>query len=166
MTKKKYPKKKVKNIFFFMHTGKFAFFSSIIFAIIGISITILASQQKALYSDSSLTGEEAIEEQQNTIPNDVIAQIKQQEKVLGAKTKIPGYTVVLPTSIHVPILMYHYIEYVQDPGDKIRISLNSTPYRFEQEIKTLADAGYTFITNAELSQALDGKRQLPSKPIV
>ncbi|MDO8573503.1 MAG: polysaccharide deacetylase family protein [Candidatus Daviesbacteria bacterium] len=68
--------------------------------------------------------------------------------------------------LNVPILLYHYVEYVKDEGDTIRKSLNITPYMFEQEIKTLEDDGYTFVTMSDLADALDDKNNLPSKPVI
>ena len=46
----------------------------------------------------------------------------------------------------VPILMYHYVEYVQDKKDAIRQSLNINPNVFEEQVKNLKDAGYNFMT--------------------
>jgi len=69
-------------------------------------------------------------------------------------------------TFRVPILMYHYVEYVQDKRDIIRQSLNINPDVFESQIKTLADAGYTFMTAKELGEVLDGKQELPLKPIL
>ncbi len=66
----------------------------------------------------------------------------------------------------IPILMYHYVEYVQDKGDTIRQSLDITPYAFEHQIITLVNAGYTFITAGELGEMFDGKRDIPVKPIL
>jgi hypothetical protein len=43
-------------------------------------------------------------------------------------------------TFRVPVLMYHYVEYVKDPKDTIRKSLSIDPYTFEQEIKTLKEA--------------------------
>jgi len=68
--------------------------------------------------------------------------------------------------IRIPILLYHYVEYVKDQGDTIRKSLNITPYTFEEEIKTLIDAGYTFITVSDLADALDDRKTLPVKSVV
>lgn len=70
------------------------------------------------------------------------------------------------TALRVPILLYHYVEYVKDPGDTIRKSLNILPPVFEAEIKTLKDAGFQFITTADLADALDGKTTLPPKPVI
>jgi peptidoglycan/xylan/chitin deacetylase (PgdA/CDA1 family) len=69
-------------------------------------------------------------------------------------------------TFRVPILMYHYVEYVKDQGDTIRKSLNLEPHVFDLEIKTLKEAGYSFITLSDLAEALDNKRSLPSKSIV
>lgn len=69
-------------------------------------------------------------------------------------------------SFKVPILLYHYVEYAKDPGDTIRKSLNIAPYTFDLEVKTLKDAGYTFITMSDLADALDDKKDLPPKPVV
>jgi peptidoglycan/xylan/chitin deacetylase (PgdA/CDA1 family) len=112
-----------------------------------------------------LLGDERVEVQQNKIPSDV-RQWVNQGGVLGASTNDEFVVKVLPKDIHVPILMYHYVEYVQDKGDTIRRSLDITPYTLEEEIKTLLANGYTFMTNAEVAKALDGTLLLPRKPIV
>ncbi len=82
-------------------------------------------------------------------------------------TTAPAPTIAsISATIRIPILMYHYVEYVQDKNDKTRISLNTTPYTLEEQIKTLIAANYTFITNNELSDVLDGKANLPPNPIL
>lgn len=120
-------------------------------------------RQDAVYR--KLLGDERIEVQQNTVPPDVLQWVN-EGGVLGVNTKDTGLVHVLPKMIRVPILMYHYVEYVRDKGDTIRQSLSLTPYTFEEEVKTLVDAGYTFMTNAELSDALSGRIPLPVKPVV
>ncbi len=69
-------------------------------------------------------------------------------------------------TFYVPILMYHYIEYVQDKKDTIRQSLNVNPNIFEQQIQTLQGAGYTFLTARQLGDILDNKIAAPPKPIL
>ncbi|MCL4353789.1 polysaccharide deacetylase family protein [Patescibacteria group bacterium] len=66
----------------------------------------------------------------------------------------------------VPILMYHYVEYVQDKKDTIRQALNINPNIFEAQIKTLLSAGYTFMTARQLGEVIDNKKTLPPKPIL
>ncbi|MBI2196908.1 polysaccharide deacetylase family protein [Candidatus Daviesbacteria bacterium] len=68
--------------------------------------------------------------------------------------------------LRVPILLYHYVEYVKDPKDTIRKSLNLEPHAFDLEVKTLQEAGYSFITLADLADGLDDKRTLPAKSVI
>jgi peptidoglycan/xylan/chitin deacetylase (PgdA/CDA1 family) len=72
----------------------------------------------------------------------------------------------ISANLRVPILMYHYVEYVQDKGDKMRQALNVNPNVFDAQLKTLTDAGYTFMTASELQSVIDGYEQLPPKPIL
>jgi peptidoglycan/xylan/chitin deacetylase (PgdA/CDA1 family) len=65
----------------------------------------------------------------------------------------------------VPILLYHYVEYVKDHRDLIRKSLDTRPDIFEAQVKTLQDAGYTFLTVSELSGILDARQEMPEKPV-
>lgn len=70
------------------------------------------------------------------------------------------------SAIRVPILMYHYVEYVKDKEDTIRQSLNIIPSIFEAQVKTLQDNGYTFLTAYELADILDEKKEVPEKPVL
>ncbi|HVZ67056.1 MAG TPA: polysaccharide deacetylase family protein [Patescibacteria group bacterium] len=69
-------------------------------------------------------------------------------------------------SFRIPILMYHYVEYVQDKRDKTRVALNIDPDVFESQIKTLHDAGYHFLTAGQVSDILKNKKPLPPKPVI
>ncbi|MEK7572104.1 MAG: polysaccharide deacetylase family protein [Patescibacteria group bacterium] len=69
-------------------------------------------------------------------------------------------------TLRIPILMYHYVEHIQDPNDTFRELMNIHPEVFEAQVKTLKEAGYTFLTMREVGEILDGKRTLPHKPIV
>lgn len=66
----------------------------------------------------------------------------------------------------VPILMYHYVENVTDEKDTIRKSLNINPNIFESQVKTLYDAGYTFMTAEELGKVINGNELLPKRPVI
>lgn len=91
---------------------------------------------------------------------DVIALPSEISKVLGAKNTKPQVT------IRIPILLYHYVEYVQDKNDTFRRKLNIPPDVLTSQIETLKDAGYTFVNTAELAEALSGKQKLPKKTVV
>jgi peptidoglycan/xylan/chitin deacetylase (PgdA/CDA1 family) len=69
-------------------------------------------------------------------------------------------------TFRVPILLYHYVENIQNKNEKLRVELNITPDVFALQVKTLKDAGYTFMTAKELGEVLDGKMQLPEKPVL
>lgn len=69
-------------------------------------------------------------------------------------------------SFKLPILMYHYVEYVKDPGDTIRKSLNILPAVFEEQVKTLKKVGYEFITLADLNNALRDKITISPKSVI
>lgn len=71
-----------------------------------------------------------------------------------------------PTSLNIPILMYHYVEVVQDSRDTIRKSLSILPWTFEEQIKTLKTDGYTFITPKDLNNILTDRSPMPKKPII
>lgn len=66
----------------------------------------------------------------------------------------------------VPILMYHYVEYVKDEKDTIRKSLDITPDVFEKQVKTFVDQNYTFMTMSEVGDVLNGKWEMPEKAVV
>lgn len=68
--------------------------------------------------------------------------------------------------VKVPILMYHYIEHVKDPGDTFRQKLNIFPETLALQLKVLSENGYSFIRMSDVADAVDGKKKLPSKPIV
>ena len=82
------------------------------------------------------------------------------KNVLGIQASKPE------TSVRVPILLYHYVEYVKDKGDTIRKSLNITPDTLTSQIETLKNAGYIFINTSDLANVLSGKAELPRKPVI
>lgn len=148
-------KRKITLIKFFVSLGIFLIIFSSLFGIFGNKLIT------HLYPELLTGSSETMEQSQNSIPPDVIARINTQ--VLGAQSTD---NTKKPPVVHVPILMYHYVEYVQDPGDKIRISLNTTPATLDLEIKTLKDAGYTFLRHKDLTRIMDGTLAIPPKPIV
>jgi len=87
-----------------------------------------------------------------------------KEKPMDQKAIVTSPSVMWPQ--YVPILMYHYVEYVKDKGDTIRQSLDTLPITFEKQLETLSNGGYTFMTMRELGDVFDGKRRLPDKPLI
>lgn len=70
------------------------------------------------------------------------------------------------SSVHVPILLYHYISHNPFPQDTVRTGLSTTPQIFEKQLLTLIQYGYTTISLDELFQSLITKTALPQKPVV
>lgn len=91
---------------------------------------------------------------------DVLELPSEIERVLGAKSTKPQ------VSVRVPILLYHYVEYVEDKNDTFRQKLNITPDVFTSQVETLKEGGYTFINASELNDALSGKINLPRKAVM
>ncbi len=58
--------------------------------------------------------------------------------------------------IKIPIIMYHYVEYVKDAGDLIRKRLDVTPALFEDQLKALKKAHYETYYVKDVSDILDG----------
>ncbi len=75
-------------------------------------------------------------------------------------------TIKPPKSISVPILLYHYVEYVKDQKDTIRKSLDIVPAVFDNQVSSLQAAGYVFITPSYLNDVLDGKKIMPRKSVI
>lgn len=64
-----------------------------------------------------------------------------------------------------PILIYHYVEYVTDEKDTIRQSLNINPRTFENQINTLKDSAYTFVTPSDIQKIERGELSI-EKPVI
>ncbi len=90
-----------------------------------------------------------------TVPPDVKKTIVKEQK-----------TATISATLHIPILMYHYVEYVQDKKDTERQELNVNPNVFEEQLQTLIAGHYTFITAKELGDIFDGNMPIPQNPIM
>jgi peptidoglycan/xylan/chitin deacetylase (PgdA/CDA1 family) len=69
-------------------------------------------------------------------------------------------------TFRIPILVYHYVEIVTDKKDTIRKSLATPPGVLDKQIQSLQDAGYTFLTPADVGDMLDGKKPIPQKAVI
>ena len=147
----KFPKKKVRKL---KHPKRSIPRKGFIFVFLFFVLMLLISLVFYNFFKPSL---EIPQNEMTKIPPDIqkmLDQKKQTNSSLGV------------TSIRLPVLLYHYVEYVKDKGDKIRQSLNIEPHIFEKQVQTLQDDGYTFITAKDASEIIDGKRMIPEKPII
>jgi peptidoglycan/xylan/chitin deacetylase (PgdA/CDA1 family) len=78
----------------------------------------------------------------------------------------PNMPLKKPIVLRIPILLYHYVENIENPKkDRKRVLMNVPPAVFGEQLKTLADAGAHFITVSEIGNALDHQTPLPVKPV-
>lgn len=69
-------------------------------------------------------------------------------------------------SVKVPILTYHYIRVNPDVRDRMGFALSVTPADFAAQMDWLARNGYHTVTTEDLHAYLNGRRGLPSKPVI
>ncbi|MDO8609527.1 MAG: polysaccharide deacetylase family protein [bacterium] len=89
------------------------------------------------------------------IPKDVITPVSTS----SAEIKILN-------QYRLPIIMYHYVEYVKDMNDTIRKRLDITPNLFEGHLQALHDANYKTYFAKDIYEILNGSVVQSSKSIV
>ena len=72
----------------------------------------------------------------------------------------------LQKNIDIPILLYHDFTLILPDEDPDNFNYINTPKSFEENIKTLLDNGYTFLSFKDLNDAYLNKKDLPNKPIL
>ncbi len=71
-----------------------------------------------------------------------------------------------PDTLHIPILMYHYVSELPPDADSLRRGLTVEPAEFEAQLQYLKGAGYETVLLKDLYDALSLGKPLPEKPIV
>ncbi len=150
-SKKKRGKKLNRRFYFFVKKHPFFSFALLLFLVFLVGGLTL---YKARFVQPKLRAETEKNDMKK-IPIDVKKSLAKQVQSASVSAEL-----------HVPILMYHYVEYVRDVKDKERQLLNVNPNVFEKQIQTLISAGYTFITAKDLGDMLDGKKPVPRNPII
>ena len=74
--------------------------------------------------------------------------------------------VILEKRIKLPIVMFHYVEYVKDIGDLIRRRLDVSPDVFEADLKSLRDQNYQTYFVKDIPDILDGKISISMRSAV
>lgn len=78
------------------------------------------------------------------------------EKVFTPPPSLPG------EQVSIPILVYHHID--DDPFEPN--SLITPPDKFRSDMQAVKDAGYHAVFVTDLIDYVDGKKELPEKPVV
>ncbi len=76
--------------------------------------------------------------------------------------------VTLPTgavNVHVPILMYHYVDAQPPPAGPYADSLTVRTDDFSAQMQYLVDTGHHTVTLSDVYLAMAGRRRLPTKPV-
>lgn len=69
-------------------------------------------------------------------------------------------------TLKIPIIMYHYVEYVKDVEDLVKKRLDINPDLFEGHLKALKEASYKTYFVKEIPDILDGKIEYSSHAAV
>ena len=69
-------------------------------------------------------------------------------------------------TLKIPIIMYHYVEYVKDIEDLIKKRLDISPDLFEGHLKALKEASYKTYFVKEIPDILEGKIEYSSRSAV
>ena len=69
-------------------------------------------------------------------------------------------------TVHVPILMYHYVDETPPPAGPYADALTVRTGDFEAEMQYLVDNAYHTVSLADVYLAMAGREELPSKPVV
>lgn len=69
-------------------------------------------------------------------------------------------------TVRIPIVMYHYIEYVDRTKDPGRANLATPPNYLEREVNSLKQTGHTFLFAKDLPNIVSHIQNIPPKPVV
>lgn len=127
--------------------------------IVGIVLFVLAVQLKAMHE----------KQDRDRLAREFISEYYKPEEFLRP-TFLPTPTnapVPVTGPVKIPIIMYHYVEYVQDQNDTTRKRLDVTPNVFEQHLKSFREAHYETYFMQEVPDLISGKIQSqPDKSVV
>lgn len=73
---------------------------------------------------------------------------------------------VSANTVRIPMVMYHYIEFVDRDKDSAKANLATSPYILEKQVASLAAANYNFLFVKEIPEMLAQKSPVPPRPVV
>jgi len=87
----------------------------------------------------------------------------------GSEAVLAALSEPLPagaTTVHVPILMYHYVDDTPPPAGPYADALTVRTPDFEEELDYLVENGYETVSLADVYLTMAGQGDLPEKPLV
>ena len=87
-----------------------------------------------------------------------------KKRLILIPTSVP--TPTPPVSVRLPIIMYHYVEYVKETNDIVKKRLAINPALFEAQLKEFQKEGYVTYFARDIPDILSGKIKPASHSIV
>lgn len=128
----------------------------ILFILLFISLSILTLQLYNLFKTEKISQNPQVKQASSSAkiaPKNDTKNIQQIPKPSGK-------------SVHVPILLYHYIGGNPNENDKARDALLVLPDKFDEQMGYLQKNGFNPITLDTMMAGLTETNQLPSKPVI
>ena len=98
----------------------------------------------------------------------LVAPYYQKEDFVPPKRyKPPSYIEIEKrTAVKIPIIMYHYVEYVKDVNDLVKRKLAINPYTFDLQLKTFKDYNYETYFVRDMPAIIDGKIKVSTRSAI
>lgn len=97
--------------------------------------------------------------------SNLIAPYSVQKTFKPEELKTPSklYSALIKKDYRIPIVTYHYIEYVKDPKDTIRKSLDIIPFVFDKELQAISENHYQTIFVKDIPKIVSGEMPYSSR---
>jgi peptidoglycan/xylan/chitin deacetylase (PgdA/CDA1 family) len=146
--------KKIRLSFLYLFSSDLAFFFLGVILTSLVAFFFIRNILNLKDSDRYLGKKDYYDEKVFQLPEDVVKSEKYQSATGEAK-------------ITIPIIMYHYVEYIKDPKDINRIKLTISPTTFESQLNFLRQFGYQTYFARDIPDIIGGKIVYdPSRSIV
>jgi peptidoglycan/xylan/chitin deacetylase (PgdA/CDA1 family) len=80
-------------------------------------------------------------------------------------TSLPAHIPLSAQPLHVPILVYHYVDAAPPFDGPIADDLTVRTHEFEAQMAYLTENGYSTVTLEQIYRAMAGETQLPPRPV-
>lgn len=98
--------------------------------------------------------------------NGIVAPYYEEKAFTKPVIRMPPEAEKKAAKVKLPIIMYHYVEYVKDDNDLIRKKLNINPEMFERQLALLRSNDWKTYFVRDIPDILDGKMSVGTKSAV
>jgi peptidoglycan/xylan/chitin deacetylase (PgdA/CDA1 family) len=128
-------------------------------------ITLIATLSVGCSSGNSSTNENT-ETLLDTLKTSVVTNQTIKDKTDNSPKRVPADAITILSRKQVPVLCYHQIREWKSTDSKTAKDVITSPATFRNQIKMLADSGYTSILPDQLYDYLLYGDELPKKPVM